>query len=270
MATITLDFDPPDLPVSVTLTALRRVDTDAAVPLPVPPDFTHTGDGVWAITFAEPQPGLVYAYDALATWDDATTSPFSGTQEGDATPAGDPRRQDAKWTVTVPPVARPVTWAEAKAHLRLDTDEQQAYVETLITAATDYAEDRLASALMPQTVLATFYDGEPIKLPRGPLLDVLAIVDRDGASLTDYDLAHAGHAARIVLNQGGAGYPVSVTYRAGYADAAAIPASIKLGILCHVGTMFENRESAGDRVRHVVPHSMDDFYRLKGRGVCVG
>lgn len=35
-------------------------------------------------------------------------------------------------TVAVPPI---VSWEEAKAHLRLDSDEEQAYVEDLVRAA---------------------------------------------------------------------------------------------------------------------------------------
>jgi hypothetical protein len=79
MSTLSLDFDAPDLPTALVLTGLTRTDTDAAVTLPVPPDFTDDGSGTWSIEFAEPAPGLTYAYTATATWDDASTSPFSGT-----------------------------------------------------------------------------------------------------------------------------------------------------------------------------------------------
>lgn len=41
--------------------------------------------------------------------------------------------------------------------------------------------------------------------------------------------------------------PVKVTYRAGFADAAAVPASIKQAILLIVGHLYENRENVVGR-----------------------
>src|SRR5689334_18881738 len=89
------------------------------------------------------------------------------------------------WSVLVAPTGRPVTWDEAKAHLRLDTDDQQAYVESLIDAATDYAEERLSASLMSRTLLATFYNNDRLELPRGPVIAVQGIIDADTHAVTD-------------------------------------------------------------------------------------
>jgi hypothetical protein len=82
MATITLDFPVDDEPTGVVLTSITRLDTDASVTLPSPATFEDGGEGVWTIEFDEPAEGLEYEWTATATWDDATTSPLTGTVNG--------------------------------------------------------------------------------------------------------------------------------------------------------------------------------------------
>ena len=169
-----------------------------------------------------------------------------------------------KWTVTVSPTSRPVDWPTAKTHLRIDSTDEKSYVEQLIDAATDFAGEALSSSLMAQTITAVFYEGEPIHLPRGPLIAVTSITDDDGTVVTDYDVSRVGHSDRIEINTAFK-YPVTVVYTAGYTSAAAVPASIRQAILCHVGSLYENRESIADKAKTPVPHSLADFYRLKSR-----
>lgn len=142
-------------------------------------------------------------------------------------------------------------------------------IALMIAAATDYAQDRLGMALMEQTILATFYDGERIILPRGPLIGIDSITDRTDAVVTDYELRNYGRTTEVILS-GHAGYPVSIAYRAGHASAAQIPAAIRLAIMAHAGTLYENRESTSDKTVLPVPHSLDAFYRLKAAHAGVG
>lgn len=185
--------------------------------------------------------------------------------------AGSPLLVTSKWSVIVAPVGYPVTTTEASRHSRMLTlsPAEETYVALLIAAATDYAEERLSASLMPRTLRATFYDAEPLVLPRGPIIEVLAITDRDQVAVTDYELKNYGRATQVIANQHG-GYPLSITYQAGYASADAVPADIKLAILTHVGTLYENRESVSDKARIPVPHTLDDFYRMKSRSVGIG
>jgi uncharacterized phiE125 gp8 family phage protein len=171
-----------------------------------------------------------------------------------------------------PPISseRPVTWAQAKAHLRLDTDDQQAYVESLIDAAVDYAQTRLHSTLLATTLTQAFYENESLLiLPRGPVISVTSVTDANGAAL-EYTQSRVGSSDRLTLTSSTGAAPVTVVYQAGYPTAADIPKSIIHAILCHVGTLFENRESASDKNKMPVPHSLDAFYRLKSRFAGVG
>jgi uncharacterized phiE125 gp8 family phage protein len=185
-------------------------------------------------------------------------------------PATTPLTRSQRWSEIVAPVARPVTWAELKAQQRVATDAEQTFGELCIDAATEHAQDAMACSLMVRTLLATFYDGERIVLPRGPLIEVLGVTDRDDAAVTGFELAHAGHAAVLIPTSSHAGYPLSVTYRAGYATAAAVPADVRRAVLAHAGTLFENRESVTDKTKLPVPHSLEAFYNLKSRKVPVG
>ena len=92
--------------------------------------------------------------------------------------------------ITPPPVA-PLTLAEAKLHLRLDTNEEDTLVTLLIDAATSYVDGPtgfLGRALVDQTwdlVLDTFPTNE-IKIPLPPLIEVVALnyFGTDGIEVT--------------------------------------------------------------------------------------
>jgi uncharacterized phiE125 gp8 family phage protein len=185
----------------------------------------------------------------------------------------DTKHRVARWSVVTSPATRPATAAEARTHLRIDDLSQDAYLETLIDAATDFAEEKLAASLMPRTLMANFYDGEALILPRGPIIEVLSIVDADDQYADDYELKTVGNQTLVMLISGSLTYPISVTYRAGYVNAAGVatlPASIKLAILQHVATLYENRETVSDKSKMPVPHTLEAFYRLKSRAPGVG
>lgn len=166
-----------------------------------------------------------------------------------------------KHQVTSAPATRPVDWLLAKAHLRLDDAADKAGIELAIDAATDYAQEAMACSLVEQEITATFYAGEPIHLPRGPLLAVASVTDDNDTVITDYDVERVGNSDRLKINVGFT-YPLTVVYTAGY---ETVPASIRQAILMHVATLYNNRETVTDKAKMPVPHTLEDFYRLKSR-----
>jgi uncharacterized phiE125 gp8 family phage protein len=166
-----------------------------------------------------------------------------------------------------PPSIEPVTLAEAKAHLRLDTDADDAYISALITAARERVELFLRRALITQTFEYTIdrfpvnayliYTTSFIDLPRPPLRSVewIKYVDAagnlqtlpPGTYVVDTSSNEMGRVA-LAWNQF---WPitrwsinaVTIRFVAGYGDTAEdVPQAIRHGILIEISNLYENRE----------------------------
>jgi uncharacterized phiE125 gp8 family phage protein len=177
--------------------------------------------------------------------------------------------------LVAPPEVEPVTLAEAKAHLRLDTDADDAYVSALIAAARERVELFLRRALITQTLEYTL-DGFPanrsfiysisaIDMPRPPLQSVDAIRYVDTAGNTrvlasgDYVVdASSSEVGRVALAWNRF-WPITrdsinsvvIRFVAGYGDSPEdVPQAIRQGILIEVSNLYENREdiAAGQSV----------------------
>lgn len=180
-----------------------------------------------------------------------------------------------KWTATQP-ATLPVTWAQLQSHLRLDDETQRDYVmEQLAAAAVDYAEGAMGRSLMTRTVTATFYARarDSLYLPRGPVTSVTGIVDAAGNTLpaTSYSLEYVANAARLRVNGGlTSSVDLTVTYAAGYATAAAIPANLRHAIRMHVSHLWNNPDAYADKSLVAVPAGLEAFYRLHSWNTGVG
>lgn len=192
------------------------------------------------------------------------------------------------------PEFEPLTLTETKRHLRVEHDADDDLINALITAAREHAETHLRRPIMPQTLrmgLDQFpWDGV-IEIPRGNVRWIVSItyVDPDGDTQTiaeaDYYLDAELEPARVVPAldaawQATAALPgaVKVTFRAGYAPVgspddesaqqAGVPRAIRVGLLLHIGHLYENREAGVIGVTaSEVPFGYDALmhpYRLLG------
>ncbi len=165
------------------------------------------------------------------------------------------------------PAVEPLSLAEARLHLRLDTDAEDGLVAALILAARQMVEAHLGRALIRQG-LRLWLDRWPpgrraVDLPRPPLVEVTAVTgfDEDGTpAILDPGLWLADRVAtpgRLVLRAGTAAPSmgrcvngISVDYTAGYGEAGAdVPEPIRRGMALLVGHLFESREAGGEGVR---------------------
>lgn len=163
------------------------------------------------------------------------------------------------YVLTTARVTDPVTLAEAKLHLRVDTSADDALITALITAATDEAEQLMQRATLPQSWTLTLdgFDG-PIVLQRPPVtaitsLKYLQAVDGVLTILagSEYLLAAANEYTARVVPAFGKAWPgaraqleaVRVEFVTGYADAGKVPESIKAWIRLRVGALYQNREA---------------------------
>lgn len=164
------------------------------------------------------------------------------------------------WTLEVvtPPATPPVSLEEAKLHLRVDHDDEDALITGYVAAATEWAEDFQQRSFVTRTyelVLPRFPSGgRVIRLPKPPAQSVtsIAYLDRDEATVTfdagGYMLLKAQHGeihlrAEAWPRTAERGDAVTITYVAGYGDAAAVPEVAKSAILLLTGHLYENRET---------------------------
>lgn len=172
------------------------------------------------------------------------------------------------WLSPITPAAsKPVSLAEAKAHLRYMRTDQDALIEGLIGSATEHLEGRngiLGRALVTQTwevrldCFPSRHRGR-IELPMPPLQSVTSVkyidtagVERTLTSGTDY-VTDAQHMIGRIRPAYGKTWPhtiddegaVRITFVAGYGDAAAVPNGIRQAILLLVGHWWLNREAVG-------------------------
>lgn len=160
------------------------------------------------------------------------------------------------------PSVEPVSSAEARAHLRVDTSDDDTLIGNLIKAAREYAEQVTRRALVTQTwelTLDEFPGEDEIEIPLPPLQSVTNVkyYDEDGVTVTtmssaDYVVDTYNEPGKIVLTSGST-WPsdtlreangVIIKFVAGYGDAGAnVPQAIRQAILLIVGHLYENREN---------------------------
>lgn len=149
--------------------------------------------------------------------------------------------------LVTPPADEPVSLAEAKAHLRLTQDDEDAMISRLIVAARRLVEAQTGLVLIRQgwTVrLARWPDDRAIRLPLAPLLSIDAVTA--GGVALDASLLVADTAAGEVRLLRGAITPagaIMVSLTAGFGAADDVPAPIRQALLMIVAHLYEQRGS---------------------------
>ena len=155
--------------------------------------------------------------------------------------------------VVTPPTQEPVSLQEAKNHLRVDGNQDDALIQMCISSARIYFE-KACEISIAQSTLQLNLDSFPeiIYLPMGPTSTIIDVeytdANGDDQSLADWNEDLASTMARITpaLDEE---WPqtaskinaVWVTYNTGW-QPSAVPKLLKSGILFYVGHLYENRE----------------------------
>ncbi len=159
------------------------------------------------------------------------------------------------------PAVEPVALAEAKAHCRVDASADDALIQGYITTAREWVEDYIDRALVTQQLVMKLDAFPPeIELPRPPMI---ASGTATAVTIT-YVTGEAGGTATLSSSQYrvdrdstpgvirtlyGGSWPshlldqnsVTVSWWAGYGDAASIPQRVKSAILMCVHELYEKR-----------------------------
>ncbi|HEX8342847.1 MAG TPA: head-tail connector protein [Tepidisphaeraceae bacterium] len=86
-------------------------------------------------------------------------------------------------TVTSPPATMPVTYEQIAAHCRVTTDRERDLMLAYIAQATEYAEQAMEMSLVIRTINARFHAGEDLRLPRGPVTEIVSVKDDSGSDV---------------------------------------------------------------------------------------
>ena len=172
--------------------------------------------------------------------------------------------------ITTPPTVEPLELAEAKAHLRLDSgeNEEDDLILSMIGQARSIAEKKIGGAIMAAAYTYSL-DCFPreIQLPIGPIFDgnitSITYIDTAGAEQTldaeNYKVSY-GRQCRIRPAYGQT-WPstraemdaVSILFTAGYGAANDIPPAIKAAIRLILGDLYHRRENSVDGAVHEIP-----------------
>jgi uncharacterized phiE125 gp8 family phage protein len=162
--------------------------------------------------------------------------------------------------LTSQPALEPISLAEAKAHLRLDTSTEDLLITALISTARLQIEAALSIALIHQTwtyVLDRWPPTPNINLPLSPVAELLAVrtFDQDHLPtpqpLTAFQLDGSATPPRLRRNASTtaptlrAMNAIEISFIAGFgATPASVPAPIRQALLLLVAHWFEHRDPA--------------------------
>lgn len=148
---------------------------------------------------------------------------------------------------TVAPAQEPVSLTEAKLHLRVEHDEEDALIGALIIAAREQAEFLTGQRLITQTWTVSVDSPQAVPLYG---LTPIQSVSADGVSIAIDGLLPP----TLTVDA-----PGSVTLVCGFGNADDVPASIRQWMLLRLGALYEQRESIGASNTMIAPlHSFAD------------
>lgn len=163
--------------------------------------------------------------------------------------------------LVTPPATTPVTVAEARAFLKINSAAEDSTLNIIIAGLTDYFEGAygiLGRAFAPQTWELTLdaFPTTEIEIPLPPLISVDSVKydDGDGIEQTvdpgDYYVDIVSQVGWVVPITGvswpstlSAANALRIRFTAGY---ATLPPSMKLGLLTAIGLKHENRDMTND------------------------
>jgi uncharacterized phiE125 gp8 family phage protein len=165
---------------------------------------------------------------------------------------------NSSWSVTVDPTLEPVALAELKEFAKIEYNEEDTFLNGIITSARIATEEYLGRALLKQTIRLSmdYWPSVMLQLPRPPLISVvqIATLDEDDAetvySSDNYYVITGATPGKLVLKQSVTA-PINtardyggyiVDYDAGYGTARTdVPQIIREGIMLWAASVQASR-----------------------------
>ena len=160
------------------------------------------------------------------------------------------------------PADYPVTFAQAKEHLRVDASDDDSTLDIYLKAAVQQVEEWTGRALIDQTWELTLdeFPTNELRIPKPPLIEVVTVKYDDEIG-DEYTLATTEYTVDTQSEPGwivpATTWPatfaginaVRIRYRAGYLDTSVspevqnVPFSIRAAVLLALGDSYAQRET---------------------------
>lgn len=160
------------------------------------------------------------------------------------------------YRTTTAPAEEPLTVSEVKNYLKVDGSTDDALIGALIQAARESVERYCRIAVIEQTITEYFsgFQRYGLRLSVAPLIDVTEITYTDTGDMvqtlssTVYGIFEELKPPLVFLKFGQtfpttqlAPNAVKAVYKAGYADAASVPAAIRQAMYLMISDWYDNR-----------------------------
>lgn len=178
-------------------------------------------------------------------------------------------------TVVTPSAALPVSLADVKLHLRLDTDTdvEDSLLTRLVRTSAERCSHETGRAMLTTVYRLEADIGETLRLPRPPLVSVTSVVltDADGNETalleSGYTVKTTRAQALLTVTDPGDAVAVTVVFQSGYGAAADdLPEALAAWILLDVATLYEQRQAVTAGNANAVPYpfvgGLLDGYRV--------
>ncbi len=184
--------------------------------------------------------------------------------------------------LVAPPVAEPVVLGDAKAFLKVDHEDEDTLIGTLIAAARLHVEAAVRRVLVRQEWRLVL-DGWParrtVEVPLSPVIsiDAITVYDADGepavlpetAYVADVTSTPARILVRGTVPVGAAFNGIEIDFTAGFgAEADDVPAPLRQAVMMLVAHWYELREPVSfGGATQTVPHGLEALlapWRVRG------
>jgi len=192
------------------------------------------------------------------------------------------------YSITTQPESEPLAYPQASDHLRVDSEDDMAYIEALIGVAREYVESATGRVGTTQTLLAqaaSFFDFSPygnglLRIGRSPVqsIESISYYPADGGALIEMDVAdyRVMTAAEPAIIQHVTTWPetalridaVQISFVAGHSDENPAPPGFLHAIKMLVAHLYEERKPIAFAMPKELPFSLAhliDMQRVEGR-----
>jgi hypothetical protein len=153
-------------------------------------------------------------------------------------------------------ITEPVDLTEAKNFCKIDVDDDDALIESLITTGRIMCEDYTNIGFVKRTVIVELNNGNGnCYLPLGPVGEIESLKDMDGNEITDPE--YGGSTWKQIISP--RYNRMVITYEAGY---ETLPENLRTALLNTIYYLYDNRAVGVDNIGPIAQMILNPLRRV--------